>query len=134
MSKKAMPIADQLTDEERARLSDVRDAAIDVLYAELNQLDRFAEHLASPAPSMTPLAVYRVQAAEGQTAPVDSSAMNVVFDHVTIAGPRDQPAGIVLRGASNAVVVRTLVDDMQRQALEDGILTPEFRDALGLAQ
>ena len=58
----------------------------------------------------------------------------MVFDHVTIAGPRDQPAGIVLRGASNAVVVRTLVDDMQRQALEDGILTPEFRDALGLAQ
>ncbi|MEZ6189608.1 MAG: hypothetical protein R3F62_31980, partial [Planctomycetota bacterium] len=76
-----------MTDEERSRLSEVREQAIDTLYAELNQLDRFAEHLSNPSPSATPMIVYRAVPVPGQgTAPIDSKAMSVTFDHLTVAG------------------------------------------------
>lgn len=123
-----------MTDQERERLADVRTAAIEELYAQLHQLDTVAQHLANPSPSTTLLAVYRAVPPEGSTAAIDSAAMNVTFDHVTVAGPKDQPAGIVVRNGSTAVVVRSLVDDMLRQALEDEILNAEFRAELGLPE
>ena len=123
-----------MTDEERTRLADVRGAAIDELYAQLHQLDTVAEHLANPSPSTTLLVVHKAIPRKGSTAPIDTAAMNVNFDHVTVAGPKDQPAGVVVRGASTAVVVRSLVDDMLRKALEDEILDPEFRAELGLPE
>lgn len=124
--------AQALTEEERARLAEVRAESIDELFGFAVQLRSVIGWWRGPGTQHLALVF------EPEEAPRDSRGRPIPgptwlrFDHVAVLDPQERPAGPAVRQASLSLALRALRDAMVEWARSKGALSPEAREKLGL--
>lgn len=123
-------IARAVTPEERQALTEKRIHRLEHMIAQVDQL-RHVVGLAQQQGSASSIAVVFTSdtpaAAPRGAAPAH---VDLELDHVAILGPREVPHGPSYRGASLRLALVALVDVMEAQADEEGILRPETKEEM----
>jgi hypothetical protein len=118
-----------LTEGEREALTTKRAVLLDGMLAQVDQLNAVISQATVPPGTSSVAIVYTAT----DVATVGSGLPPVVkakFDHIAVVGPTERQAGIVVSPVAPRLALGSLVDDMERFASNQEVLTPETRERL----
>jgi hypothetical protein len=114
-----------LTEGEREALIAKRDALLQGMTSQVDQL-RAVSSQAKGGTSSIAIVYSAVKVSSMANVPV----ITAKFDYVSAIGPGETPAGIAIRDVSPRLALSALVEDMERFAQEQGVLSLETRSRL----
>jgi hypothetical protein len=114
-----------LTDGERQALIAKRDVLLQGMSSQVDQL-RSVSSMGPGGTSSIAVVYSAVKVSSMANVPV----ITAKFDYLSAIGPGETPAGIAIRDVSPRLALATLVDDMERFAQEQGVITVETRARL----
>lgn len=123
--------AQALTEEERARLAEVRHDTIERLFTDVSQLKAVLSwYTAQPATQQLALVFDDIEPPASDGRLPDPRSRPVKLSHLAVLETQERPAGTFWRGVSLPLALRALRDGVVEWARAQGALSPEAREQL----